>query len=523
MEAPLGSQEASGPRTAFRGAPARDARAQAARQLLRTLVPAALAGGIMALYPAIAETVVERLGRGFEPRLVTLYVATLVGLFLLDAWSRDRKLERSQAAAAQAEAPAELEKLRADELHLVLDVARELEQHERIESALLCVLEKVRERIPFAAGCVYLKDSDSSTLVRRGVCPLTAEVPREAQRCAEDVLAGAASPDACGVHSDAARSGLHACLVRAGGDAVGAIVLLGAGDLTEPEQAQLLAVADRLGAALNGLRLLTELEGKERALRRAYRELRVSGSRLARARALEQATVVGQAADSAISGPIAAALEAVRRIARGLGQSDAASPVAANLERLKGCLIQIRECCAELKNLGRRSGRPSRQQVNDALVASLDLALPDLKRAGIEVRLSLERDLPEILMDAGVLERLLARLLRRARAALRRAPVPRRLSIETRGYGAGVSVVLRDNSAGVSSAGVEEIVQGSRREADASQFERALRRAERSLFAADAAAHGVSIDTDERIGEGRTVTVHLRGAGALEPCAETLL
>ncbi len=516
MEAPLGPLETD-------GTPAPGAHAQAARRLLRALVPAALAGGIMALYPAISETVVERLGRGFEPRLVTLYVATLVGLFLLDAWARDRRFERIRAAAVQAEARAEFERVRADELRLVLDVARELERRDRIESALLCVLEKVRERIPFATGCVYLKDSDSAALVRRGVCPLTAAVPREAQRCAEEALAAAASLGAGGVRSDAVRAGMHACLVRAGGDAVGAIVLCGAGDLAEHEQAQLLAVADRLGAALNGLRLLDELEGKERALRRAYRELRVSGSRLARARAMEQATVVGQAADSALSGPIAAALEAVRRIARGLGSGDAVSPIAANLERLKGCLLQIRECCAELKNLGRRGGRPSRQQVNDALVAALDLAVPDLKRAGIEVRLALGRDLPEILMDAGMLERLLARLLRRARAALRRAPLPRRLSIETRSYGAGVSIVLRDNSAGLSSRGVEEMVQGSKREADASQFERALRHAERSLFAADAAAHGVSIDTDEQIGEGRTVTVHLRGADVREPSAETLL
>ena len=103
-----------------------------ARRMLRALVPAVLAGGFMALYPAIAERVVERYGRGFEPRWVALYVTVLVALFLVDAWVRDRRLARLREEAQRERERAEAAHQRAEALRLLLDVAAALAAGDRL-------------------------------------------------------------------------------------------------------------------------------------------------------------------------------------------------------------------------------------------------------------------------------------------------------------------------------------------------------------------------------------------------------
>ena len=184
------------------------------------------------------------------------------------------------------------------------------------------------------------------------------------------------------------------------------------------------------------------------------------------------------------------------------------------LEQLKGSLDQIGTVESDLRSLGQHVGQPEDIQVNDAVVAALDLALPDLKRAGIEIRLSLDSGLEEIRMDEALLVQLLLRLLRRARASLRRAIEPRILSLRTSSYGTGVKLTLKDNSAGLSASGLEQAVRRPSEKQKTSRFRAALRRQLKEQYRTDLAAQGISIQRDEKVGQGRTLTVCLRGVAA---------
>ena len=484
-----------------------------ARRVLRSLVPAALALGFLAVYPSVAPRVVERLGSGFSPAYVALYVTTLVGLFLLDAWFRDRRVSRLVEAAAEAERRADGLRQRSDELGFVLDVARDLDGEARLESALFTVLERLREVLPFEVGYVFLLDA-AGRPTRRGICPLTATPSADARRFVERALAEAAEDDAPGIltepcppTAEGGRVRIATC-VRAARRTIGAVVLDGADALGEHDRARLLAVADRLGATLNGLRLLEQVEAKERALRRAYRELREQGGRLARTSAIEEAGALGHAASEALRDPSRDALGEVRRLER-----DAAAAgddeTLRRVRRLKRTLQAIHDLGDELSDVGRSVGRPARCSVNDVLVSSLDLATPDLKRAGIEVRMNLDAEVPDVVMDEGVLIHVLTRAIRTARASLRRVPGPRRLTIETRARGEGVVVRLRDNGAGISPRRRAQRMRPA--EPAGTSLGRALRRASRDLTAADLTAHGVSVDSEARLGEGSVLAVRLRG------------
>lgn len=473
------------------------------------MVPAALAGGIMALYPAIAGSMVDRFGRGFEPGLVALYVATLVGLFIADAWVRDRRLARSEKKAWLAERKAEFQRMRADELRFVLDVANDLDGEERIETALSCVLEKLRSGIEFTSGYVFLRGPSSQRLTCRGISPLTARAEADVCRFAEQAADSAATADILMPHTDPERAERMACPIRSRRSIIGVIVLELPGSPDELLQARLLTTADRLGASLNGVLLLAELKNKEQALRQAYRELRLSGSRVARSRALEEAAMVGEAAGTALEELTVEARAVIRQMERQfLLQGTPADPRLGKLTRTVDRLQELRD---ELSDLGQRTGQPTDQQVNDVLVAVLDLVTPDLNRDRIEVRLSLDQDLPEIRMDDGFVVHLLTRLFRRVRASLRRTEVPRRITVSTRPYGDGVRILLEDNSAGLDTDDLDRFV---RREADAScssSFSRALESRSRDLVRGDQSSHGVSIRTEEILGQGRRIELLLRG------------
>lgn len=470
-----------------------------------------LAAGVVALYPAIAGKVVDRLGRGFESHLVAVYVGTLVGLFLVDTWARDRRLERLRQAAFDATRQAEGMHQRAEELRFVLDVAAGLDGEDGVESALLHALERLRERVGFATGYVYLRDRSSGRLARRGMAPLTARPSARALAFATRTLRAGAAAGESRVHVDGTDEGLLAGPIVAQGDVIGLIVLEGAHGTGEADHARLMAVADRLGAALNTFRLLEELAAKERALRQANRELRMTGTRLARTSARAEATAVGIAASTAIDRPTEDALEAARQVERDL-PVEAAAAVRGRLRRLRDDLLELRRLGSELRELGRRVGQPTEVQVNDALVAAIDLMVPDLKRAGIEVRMALDPRLAAVRIDEGILVHLFTRALRNARRSLRRAARPRRLDLETGPYGEGVKVVLRDNSAGVGSGGVERVVHRAPSEDGTANLQEAVRKSGRELLHADLRAHGVTVETHEVPGEGRTLTICLRGA-----------
>ncbi|MFG0316774.1 MAG: GAF domain-containing protein [Planctomycetota bacterium JB042] len=480
-----------------------------ARRVLRSLVPAALALGFLAVYPAIAPRVVARLGPGFSPPFVALYVVTLVGLFGLDAWARDRRMARLKATVEEAERRAEMQRERADELRFVLDVAHDLDGESRLESALFTVLDRLGELFPFETGYVYLRDA-AGRVTRRGIRPLTARPSDRVRAFVESALQVSDGDAPEDTTIDDVEAGRVACPIHSRGNVIGLLVLEGVDRPGEHDRARLLAVADRLGTALNGLRLLEEVGAKERALRRAYRELRATGDRLARSSALEETGALGLAASDALHSPTEAALAEVRRLEReaAAGGRDGAL---ASLRRLKSTLGELRSLGDQLRGVGRRVGRPAPCAVNDHVVTALDHALPDLKRSGIEVRLRLDEAVRDVLMDEGVLMHVLSRSFRSARASLRRAPSPRRLTVETRARGEGVTVSFRDNGAGIDPPGSARRVRRGEDEG-ATSLERAVRRATRELGQADLSVHGVSVGEESRLGEGRTLTVHLRGA-----------
>ncbi len=470
------------------------------------LVPVALAGGVITLYPSISEQVVATLGRGFAPHLVGGYVLSLVGLFLADTWARDRKIERLRAIAERAERRAQGFQDRANELRFLLDVASDLDGTERIESSLHHVLSRVQAVVPFRFGFIYLLDGTTERLRVRGVCPLTAAPTTALDAVAQQTRETFVESTPLLVVSEAPNR--HACPIRSRDQAIGVLVIDYPGSLPLHHQARILAVADRLGAALNGLRLRADVESKESALRHAYRELRQNGERLARSRALEEATAFGRAAGDALSAPVSAATEELRRLDRGMAKED---PLRPSLDRLRDQIREIRRLGAEFRAVGRHTGNPAEQHVNDAVIAAVDLAMPDLKRAGIEVRMTLDDHVTGVHMDEGVLVQLLTRALRNIRATLRRSDPPRRLWIETQPYGEGAKVVFRDNSAGLDAGRLDDVVRSNGPNDAAGRFRKAFRRNDGRLLQSDLRAHGVVIRTEHELGRGRRLMLCLSG------------
>jgi hypothetical protein len=302
--------------------------------------------------------------------------------------------------------------------------------------------------------------------------------------------------------------GTFACRLGPRGRPSGVLLFLCTGTATPDmhQRTRLLAIADRIGVALEGKRLYAELETKERGLRRAYRELKASGRRLARSRAQEEAGAVGRAASMALAKPVAAVVKELRRLERQVARGDSAGLKDA-IARLRTNLDEIQSCGRELFDIVRNAGSPTQVDVNEALVAALDLAAPDLRRAGIETRVSLAPDLRRVLLDEATFARVLSRVLQRARASLRRVPAPRRLTLATHAHGEGVRITVTDNGAGL---------RGAARAASSdapsgSTLRRALARSHKALLRADLAAHGIAMRTESELGQGRTTTIHVRG------------
>jgi hypothetical protein len=490
-----------------------------ARRLLRALVPAVLAGGFMALYPAIAERVVERYGRGFEPPFVALYVTALVVLFLADAWVRDRRLARLRAEAQRERDRAEAAHQRAEALRLLLDVAAALETDERLEAALANALGRASSSLSFQRAAVYLAEQRSGRLSRRGVWPLTASFDAAEHEAANATFRTLRDGDATrGAQADDTRPGpavlaiastsegnsepARVCvLLRARGEPLGLLVCEGIEAAAEDTAARLGAIADRLAMAVLGKRLFAELEAKERALRHAYRELRTSGRNLARSRAAEEAGIVGHAAAAALSEPLRRALDdarALRAEFAGYGGFESGRGL---LEHLVARLKEMRSSLGELRRVGDGADDARPLDVNDVLVSALDLALPGLRRAGIEARLALSDRIDPVVSDEAMLQRVIQRALSASRASLRRAPAPRRLMVETRRFGDGVRISITDNGPGLRPRSGQPASRAS------SSLKEALSQSSKSFQRNRLRSAGISVRQSETVGVGRTTTI----------------
>lgn len=472
-----------------------------ARRLLRALVPAVLAGGFMALYPAIAERVVDRYGRGFEPPLVALYVTALVALFLADAWARDRRLARLHAEAQRERDRAEAAHQRAEALRLLLDVAAALETDERLEAALANALERASSTLGFSRAAVYLAEHRSGRLARRGVWPLTSSFDAASHEYAETTFQSLRGDGGTGDSQDA--SGRVAVLLRARGEPLGLLVCEDLAAPAEDTPTRLRAIADRLAMAVLGKRLFVELEAKERALRHAYRELRTSGRNLARSRAAEEAGILGHAAATALAEPLRRSLDDARALRAEFAGYGGFESGRQRLEHIVARLKEMRASLGELRRLGDSADGARALDVNDVLVSAVDLALPGLRRAGIEVRLALSDRVGPVVSDEALLQRVFQRALSASRASLRRAPAPRRLMVETRKFGDGVRISITDNGPGLRRRGGG----ASASPRDKSALQGALAESSKSFQKDRLRAVGISVRYTESVGVGRTTTI----------------
>lgn len=100
-----------------------------------------------------------------------------------------------------------------------------------------------------------------------------------------------------------------------------------------------------------------------------------------------------------------------------------------------------------------RQQQPERApvQLHNLIAAALDLVGYGLRTAGVEVRLDLAPDLPDLLADAAQLQQVFSNLLVNAQQALLEAPEPRQLRITTSHEQASntLRVVVSDNGPGV--------------------------------------------------------------------------
>ncbi|SJM35308.1 hybrid sensor histidine kinase/response regulator [Mesorhizobium delmotii] len=87
--------------------------------------------------------------------------------------------------------------------------------------------------------------------------------------------------------------------------------------------------------------------------------------------------------------------------------------------------------------------------INEVVVASLELAAYSLRSAGIEIRTELAEPLPNIWGDRDQLHQVVTNLVVNAQQALLQVPHPRRLTIVTTGEDDAVEVVVADNGPGM--------------------------------------------------------------------------
>lgn len=87
--------------------------------------------------------------------------------------------------------------------------------------------------------------------------------------------------------------------------------------------------------------------------------------------------------------------------------------------------------------------------INEVVVASLELAAYSLRSAGVEIRTELAEPLPNIWGDRDQLHQVITNLVVNAQQALLQVPHPRRLTIVTTGDGDAVEVVVADNGPGM--------------------------------------------------------------------------
>ncbi len=87
--------------------------------------------------------------------------------------------------------------------------------------------------------------------------------------------------------------------------------------------------------------------------------------------------------------------------------------------------------------------------INEVVVASLELAAYSLRSAGVEIRTELGQLLPNIWGDRDQLHQVITNLVVNAQQALLQVPHPRRLTIVTSEDGDGVEVLVADNGPGM--------------------------------------------------------------------------
>jgi len=89
--------------------------------------------------------------------------------------------------------------------------------------------------------------------------------------------------------------------------------------------------------------------------------------------------------------------------------------------------------------------------INDVISAALDIAGYAVRTGGIEVKLDLGRDIPNILADADQLHQVLLNLIINAQQALLEQPLPRRISLTSRHDAAAgvIRVTVADNGPGI--------------------------------------------------------------------------
>ncbi|UVK36262.1 PAS domain S-box protein [Mesorhizobium sp. AR10] len=88
--------------------------------------------------------------------------------------------------------------------------------------------------------------------------------------------------------------------------------------------------------------------------------------------------------------------------------------------------------------------------INEVVIASLELAAYSLRSAGIEIRTELEEGLASIWGDRDQLHQVITNLAVNAQQALLQVPHPRRLTIITTGENGAVEIVVADNGPGMS-------------------------------------------------------------------------
>jgi signal transduction histidine kinase len=401
-------------------------------------------------------------------------------------------------------------------LQTLVQVAEALGSTLDLDELLGRVLDYVLEVVPAQRGVIVLRDergelkprvlrqrdggrSEEVTLSRH----LVEQALQESSTIlTEDALSDERFRDASSIHELRIRSAICAPLIHRG-QPLGVIYLDTTSDteIFGPDTVELLnSIAPQAAAAIANARLYTEL-------RNAYQELRQTQQQMVQTEKLSSIGTLAASLAHDMGNIVAAMSLLTQRLERQgqLGEEDR-ELLGRQVQRLNTLLRRV---------LSLARGRPSEKQpadVNEIVAAVGSLVATEARHRGLELKLELSENLPQVYGDASQLEQAVLNLVLNA---LEACAAGNQVVLATGQDGGDVVITVTDDG-----PGIPEDVQAHLFEPFYTTKDQGTGLGLFSTRRIVQEEHGGLVEVDSRPGEGTTVTIRLPALAPTGPNAE---